>query len=78
MGDEAKDSQFNTITAKPLHPTFATEISNVDFSKPLSDEVSQEIHKAVTKVNPPHTRYWQFYFATEFTLFFLHLQSMEL
>lgn len=52
MLDEAKDSQFDIITVKPLHPTFAAEISNVDFSKPLPDEVFQEIHRAVTKVNP--------------------------
>ncbi|KAL4893145.1 hypothetical protein BDV59DRAFT_202122 [Aspergillus ambiguus] len=40
---------FSIISIKPLHPTFAAEISGVDFSSPLSDETFKEIHQAVTK-----------------------------
>ncbi|KAJ5087484.1 hypothetical protein N7456_011100 [Penicillium angulare] len=41
--------QFSHISVKPLHSTFAAEISGVDFTSPLGDEVFQEIHKAVTR-----------------------------
>ena len=41
---------FSHISVKKLHPTFAAEISGVDFSSPLSDEVFQEISQAVTEV----------------------------
>lgn len=40
---------FNHIKIKELHPTFGAEISGVDFSKPLSEKVFQEIYAAVTK-----------------------------
>ncbi|KAL5364960.1 hypothetical protein BJX96DRAFT_179420 [Aspergillus floccosus] len=42
-------ADFSLISVKPLHPTFAAEISGVDFSSPLSDEVFKEIYEAVTK-----------------------------
>jgi len=46
-----KDSTvFDHIKVKELHPTFAAEISGVDFSNPLKDEVFEEIQSAVTKV----------------------------
>lgn len=41
---------FSHISVKPLHPTFAAEISGVDFKSSLSDEVFQEIYQAITKV----------------------------
>ncbi|KAJ5983303.1 hypothetical protein N7481_005402 [Penicillium waksmanii] len=40
---------FSLISVKELHPTFAAEISGVDFSLPLSDGVFREIFQAVTK-----------------------------
>lgn len=43
-------SVFSHISVKPLHPTFAAEVGDVDFSSPLSDEVFQEIYQALTKV----------------------------
>lgn len=41
---------FDYITVKNLHPTFGAEISGVDFSKPLSNEVFGEIFTAAKKV----------------------------
>ncbi len=43
-------NEFNLIEVKELHPTFAAEITGVDFSEPLSDEVFAEIFKAITTV----------------------------
>lgn len=43
-------ADFSMISVKPLHSTFAAEVSGVDFSSALSDEVFQEVFKAVTKV----------------------------
>ncbi|KAJ5799708.1 uncharacterized protein N7518_001776 [Penicillium psychrosexuale] len=40
---------FSNISIKPLHRTFAAEVSGVDFSAPLTDEVFKEIHQAITK-----------------------------
>ncbi|KAK1475881.1 alpha-ketoglutarate-dependent 2 [Colletotrichum tamarilloi] len=37
------------LTIEPLHPTFAAEIRGVDFSKPLTEDVFQEIQAAITK-----------------------------
>lgn len=42
--------QFKTIQIKKLHPTFAAEIEGVDFSKPISDDVFNEILAASAKV----------------------------
>ncbi|RDL38139.1 Uncharacterized protein BP5553_05572 [Venustampulla echinocandica] len=42
-------STFNHITVKELHPTFGAEISGVDFSAPLTEEVFAEILAAITK-----------------------------
>lgn len=44
--------RFEHITVTELHPTFAAEISGVDFSFPISEEIFQEILAAVTKVCP--------------------------
>ncbi|KAF9885579.1 hypothetical protein FE257_012785 [Aspergillus nanangensis] len=43
------NSPFTHIAVQELHPTFAAEVSGVDFSKPLSEEVFAEIHSAITK-----------------------------
>lgn len=43
---------FSHISIKPLHRTFGAEVSGVDFSAPLTDEVFKEIHQAITKVCP--------------------------
>lgn len=48
----ATDSTFNYITVKNLHPTFGAEISGIDFSKPLPDEVFGEVFAAAKKVGP--------------------------
>lgn len=45
-------TDFNYITARNLHPTFGAEIIGVDFSKPLTDEVIEEILIAAKKVGP--------------------------
>lgn len=41
---------FNKITVTELHPTFGAEISGVDFSRPVEDDVFQEIQAAISKV----------------------------
>lgn len=43
--------EFKTLKCKPLHPTFAAEIEGVDFTKPISDEVFDEILAASAKVS---------------------------
>jgi hypothetical protein len=45
------ETEFKTLKIKELHPTFAAEIEGVDFSKPLSDSVFEEIRAASAKVN---------------------------
>ncbi len=42
--------EFKHIQAKPLHPTFGAEVSGVDFSQPVPDDVFQELWQAVNKV----------------------------
>lgn len=44
---------FSHIKVKKLHPTFAAEISGVDFSEPLTDGVFAEIQRAIAKVRVP-------------------------
>ena len=41
---------FKTITVKPLHPTFAAEIEDVNFQD-LSDEQLSEILAAMAQVS---------------------------
>ncbi|OQV08497.1 hypothetical protein CLAIMM_12760 [Cladophialophora immunda] len=43
------ESRFQNIIVKKLHPTFAAQISGVDFSQSLSDETFDEVLRAVTK-----------------------------
>ena len=50
-------TNFSHISVKPLHPTFTAEVSGVDFSSPIPDDVFSEVLAALTKVNVPfHTR----------------------
>ncbi len=39
----------NTIKCSPLHATFGAEVQGVDFARPLSDDVMQEIQHALGK-----------------------------
>lgn len=39
------------ISINELHPTFAAEVSGVDFSGDVSKEDFDEIYKAITKVS---------------------------
>jgi alpha-ketoglutarate-dependent 2,4-dichlorophenoxyacetate dioxygenase len=41
---------FQHITVTELHPTFGAEVSGVDFSRPVEDDVFQEILAAINKV----------------------------
>lgn len=45
-----KGSSYKHITVKSLHPTFGAEIGGVDFSKPVADEIFDEIRAAARKV----------------------------
>lgn len=45
-----QESPFKTITVKELHPTFAAEVSGVNFQD-LSEEQLSEIIAAMAKVN---------------------------
>jgi alpha-ketoglutarate-dependent 2,4-dichlorophenoxyacetate dioxygenase len=47
---ELVDRLKTAISISELHPTFGAQISGVDFSLPISDEVFTEILKAITKV----------------------------
>lgn len=47
----AVENEYKFIKAKPLHPTFVAEVSNVDFSQPVSEDVFAEILSAITKVS---------------------------
>jgi alpha-ketoglutarate-dependent 2,4-dichlorophenoxyacetate dioxygenase len=47
----ANDPVFQHISAKALHPTFGAEISGVDISAPLTDDVFREILQALNKVH---------------------------
>jgi hypothetical protein len=49
------ESSYNYITVKRLHPTFGAEISGIDFTIPLTDEVFSDILAALNKV-----RLWNF------------------
>lgn len=49
-----QDSQVkmvnNPLQVKPLHETFAAEVSGVDFSQPISPELYMEIRAVVDRV----------------------------
>jgi alpha-ketoglutarate-dependent 2,4-dichlorophenoxyacetate dioxygenase len=42
--------EFKTLQITKLHPTFGAEVHGVDFSRPVSDDVLQEITAAMAKV----------------------------
>lgn len=44
------DSDFKIIKVQKLHQTFGAQISGVDFSSPISEEIFDEILAAITKV----------------------------
>lgn len=46
----ATDTDYKHISLKPLAPTFAAEVTGVDFSLPVEKEVFQEIHRAIVDV----------------------------
>jgi len=43
------NAQETKLTVKPLHPTFAAELSGVDFTKPITPELYQQIRAIVDK-----------------------------
>ena len=43
-----EESKLNIVE---LHPTFAAEVYDVDFSQGVSDDDFDEIYKAITKVS---------------------------
>lgn len=45
------DVSFKHIRAQKLHPTFGAEITGVNFSAPISDEVLADIRAASAKVS---------------------------
>lgn len=58
MPGPSHPSAFRHITITELHPTFGAEISGVDFSHPVEDDVFQEILAAIGKVGvPPQHRH---------------------
>lgn len=46
----ATDTEYKLIQVTQLGPTFAAEVSGVDFSKPVPEDVFAEIYRAITKV----------------------------
>ena len=47
----ATEPDYKHISVTQLAPTFAAEVSGVDFSKPVEDDVFQEILAAITQVS---------------------------
>jgi alpha-ketoglutarate-dependent 2,4-dichlorophenoxyacetate dioxygenase len=47
------EPEFKTLQITRLHPTFGAEVSGVDFSRPIPDDVLQEIISAMAKVICP-------------------------
>ena len=47
----ATEPDYKHISVTQLAPTFAAEVSGVDFSKPVADDVFQEILAAITQVS---------------------------
>lgn len=45
------DAEFQFIKAEKLHPTFGAQISGVDFSRPVDEEVLAEIKAAAARVS---------------------------
>lgn len=53
LGDEGNvlEAPGTLKIVQELHPLFGAEVSGVDFSKSISDEVFEQILKAIAKVN---------------------------
>ena len=49
----ATDAEYNHIKVEQLAPTFAAQVTGVDFSKPIEKEVFDEILRAITDVCEP-------------------------
>lgn len=47
----ATDTEYQHIELKKLAPTFGAEITGVDFSNPVEQEVFEEIHRAIVDVS---------------------------
>jgi hypothetical protein len=47
----AQSYNFKTLSIKELHPTFGAEVSGVDFSQNIPDDVFEEILKAMAQVH---------------------------
>lgn len=41
---------YKHIQVKELHPTFGAEVSGIDFSQPVPDDVFADVLAAITKV----------------------------
>lgn len=46
----ATDPDYKHIQLKQLAPTFAAEVTGVDFSRPVDKEVFEEIRRAIVDV----------------------------
>jgi hypothetical protein len=46
----AAEQEFKTIQIQKLHPTFGAELSGINYSKPIPDDIFQEIRDASAKV----------------------------
>ena len=57
------------ISVKKLHPTFGAEVSEVDFSNPVPDDVFHEILAVMIKAS--------FYLIYSFRLSCLHMQILS-
>jgi len=53
-------AEDGSLVIRELHPTFAAEIHDVDFTHELSPEVFAEIHRAITKVSNADSSYSSF------------------
>ena len=47
----ATNTEYHHIQLKKLAPTFAAEVSGVDFSEPIDKDVFDEIHRAIVDVS---------------------------
>lgn len=52
---EQREALYKKISIRELHLTFGAEISGVDFSSPLPEDVFAEILSAITKVCYPNS-----------------------
>lgn len=45
------NADFQHISMEKIHPTFGAQVSGVDLSTPLADDVFDEIYRAISLVN---------------------------